>query len=384
MAVVTRYFSTSSAGAADGTTWDDRAALFSAGNWSSVITGFNFSGTDSLRAYIGPGSYTCSQSLASGLFTNAPTSANPLILQGCDGSGVALTVPDPDWTSDQPAWDDSTLPVIASTTNVITVNLAWCGLILIKFTASGRNGSVISTFMGMEWCVVTNSTANTSATALTFNATSSGHIYGSVLSCTGSSYDTVVSTGTYEPIDNTRIVGVTGSSGNRRGLTLTANSVTLHRCTVVSNGGEGVISTSTGTSQSTRLYRCVVANNGDAGVKANSTASQVDLFDVRSCMVTGNGAAGVDGNSAAGRMLVTHSRLRDNTSGNFAGMGNWPDDLLNYTTDAADADDYVDAPGGDFRIKIGSLIWGQGFGVSDQPAGVALLAGRGLGLIGGA
>lgn len=365
MAVVTLYFSTSSAGAADGTTWADRAALFSAGNWSTVITGFNFAGSDSLRCYIGPGSYTCSQQLASGLFSNAPTVANPLVMQGCDSSGNAIAVPDPDWTSDQAAWDDSTLPVIATTSNVGTINLANCGLVLLKFTASARNGAVVSPAFA-EWCVVTNTQANTNAQAMLLTSTL-GRLYGCVLSCTGSSYDAVMSTSSTMPVTNTRVVGVAGSSGNRRGVVLTSNAAALAYCTVVNNGGEGVVSTSTGTGQAIHAFRCTIANNSGAGFKANSTASQTDLFNVRSCCITGNGAAGIDGNSAAGRMLVTHTRLRDNTSGNFAGMGNWPDDLLNYTTDTDDASEYVNAAGGDFRIKNTAAIWGMGFGVSDEP-----------------
>src|SRR5689334_12015839 len=102
MAITTRYFSTTGAGAADGTTWADRAALFSAGNWSTVITGFNFAGTDSMVARVGPGNYTCSQSLASGLFANPPTIANPLILHACDSSGNLIDPPSPTWTADLP------------------------------------------------------------------------------------------------------------------------------------------------------------------------------------------------------------------------------------------------------------------------------------------
>src|SRR5688572_9346902 len=137
MAVVVKYFSTTGAGAADGTTWTDRAALFSAGNWATQITGFAFNGTDSLKCLIGPGTYTCSQALASGLFANAPSVANPLILHACDGSGVQLAIPEPEWTSDQPVTWDTTLPVIATTTNISTINLATCLAVLLKFTASG-------------------------------------------------------------------------------------------------------------------------------------------------------------------------------------------------------------------------------------------------------
>ena len=70
MAIVTRYFSTASAGAGDGTTWANRAILFTGGAWSTVITGFAFNGSDSMVARIGPGTYTVTVGMASGLFAN--------------------------------------------------------------------------------------------------------------------------------------------------------------------------------------------------------------------------------------------------------------------------------------------------------------------------
>src|SRR5687767_60995 len=137
MAIVTRYFSTTGAGAADGTTWADRAELFSGGNWSTVITGFAFNASDALKCLIGPGTYTCSQALASGLFTNPPTLLNPLILHGCDGSGVQLEPEAPAWTAAQPVTWDTNLPVIATTTNIATLGLALTTARLLKFTGSG-------------------------------------------------------------------------------------------------------------------------------------------------------------------------------------------------------------------------------------------------------
>src|SRR5690606_38306544 len=123
------------AGDETGSSWANRATLFSEGNWSTVITGFDFSGSDSLKCLIGPGTYTCSQALASGLFANAPTAANPLILHGCDGSGVALTPSNPGWVSAQPVDWDSGLPLIATSTNTTVSNLANSVLRLLKITA---------------------------------------------------------------------------------------------------------------------------------------------------------------------------------------------------------------------------------------------------------
>jgi hypothetical protein len=366
MAVVTRYFSTTGAGGADGTTWADRAALFSAGSWDTgVLTAFNFSGSDSLRCLIGPGTYTCSQALAAGLFANPPTIANPLILQGCDSSGNPLAIPDPDWVSPMPAWSDSTLPVIATTTNISTISQAnvWC--YLLKFTASGRNSNVVQTSLGLSWCHVVNSTANTAALC-----TTSQRLYGCVLKCTGSSYASIVLAVTASlAITNTRIEGVAGSSGNRRGIEATATTSLFDMVTVVNCGGAGIEYTGSNAAQTIRLRRSTIANNGGEGFKTAATASQTENYEVHGCMITGNTTAGISGNTDAARIFVQQTRLRDNTT-NISAIGNYPTDLNNYTTDDSDANEYVSTGAdGDFRIKnTASNVWNKGFGAGDEAA----------------
>lgn len=372
-AVVERWFATAAAGAGDGTSHANRAALFSAGNWSTVLTGFNFAGSDSMKAYIEAGTYTITAALAGGSFTNAPTPANPLIFVGADTSGNQLSIPDPSWTSAQAAWSTSTLPTLNTTTNIVTINLTTGSAVhcyLINFTASGRTGGqVLSIGGGLFWCQVTNSAANTLASAVT-NVT---QVYGSVLSCTGSSYDAIFAPVTADRhVSNSRFIGVTGSSGNRRGIVGTINN-TFDLITVINCGGEGIIYTGASASQNVKISRSVIANNGGAGLKANSTASQTLGYDTSGCMITGNGAAGIDGNSNAARWLVQHNRLRNNSGGDITGLGNYPTNLDNTTTAGSDATEYVDATNGDFRIRYGSVYWGKGYGVQDQPSGVGFM-----------
>jgi hypothetical protein len=367
MAIVTRYFSTTGNGAADGTTWNDRAALFSAGNWSTVITGFSFAGSDSLVCRIGPGSYTCSQSLASGLFANAPTAANPLFLHGCDSSGNLLTPPDADWMSCQPAWDDSGLAVIATTTNIATVNLSYLQLRLLKFTGSGRNGAVLTmnnTGNNTEWCVVVNSTANTSAVALT-----ASKAYACVCSCTGSSYSRVIDAAVSGlDIVNCRASGVTGSSGSRQGIVCSAVTGGVYYSTVYGVGGDGIAVSNALAGVLSQIHRNTVANVGAVGILLPSTASQTNNLLVSHNMVTGCGTYGIDGQSAA-RVVLSHNRFRDNATANINGLGNYPTDLDNYTTDSDDSTEYVDASSTfDFRVKNTAGIWGGGYGAGDQPA----------------
>jgi hypothetical protein len=364
-AIVERWFAVSSAGAADGTSHANRAALFSAGNWSTVISGFNFAGSDSLKCYIEAGSYTCSQTLGAAIFSNVPTTGNPLILVGADSSGNALTPPDPNWTSAQPAWSTATLPTIATTTNIPTINLTGevCFFYLINFTATSRTttGGVVSSATSLVWCQVTNSASGTAVNAVGAVANSINSVY----SCTAASYDAVVNitTGTTE-YTNCRIVGnASASSGNRRGMTFVVADPTVQRCTVINNVGEGVLGNTAAAGSHVKILESVIANNG-TGLKTHSTASQSTFFITANCMITGN-TTGIDGNSNAGRVLLSDNRLRNGT--NTTGMGNLPTNLGNNTSAGSDAADYANATNGDFRIRMTSSLWGKGFGVQDQP-----------------
>lgn len=351
----------------DGSSWALRTNLFAGGTWSGRIILFAFNASDSLKCFIGPGTYTTTLQLQSSTFTTAPTIANALFFVGCDSSGNQLAIPDANWVSCQPAWDTSTLPALTSATDSAMLNLAHLYLTLIKITLSNRTGAAVSLANAMEWCYVENSTASTSA----IGVNSVTRAYGSIFRCTGSSYNSVMQSASGGMINNCRIEGVTGASGNRRGIDLSGNNQNLSQCTIVNNGGPGLISTSSGTSQRFVVQRCVIANNGGAGAQANSTASQVDFYDFSNSAITGNGGYGIDGNSAAGRVLVVNSRFRDNTSGDMTGMGNYPTDLPGvYTTDSDDASEYVSAgANGDFTIKKTATIWGMGFGVAEQAAG---------------
>lgn len=362
MAIVTRYFSTTGAGAADGTTWADRAALFSAGNWSTIISGFGFNGTDSLKCMVGPGTYTCGQILQTSLFTNAPTVANMLSFAGCDSSGNLLAVPDPDWISAMPAFDDSTLPVIATTGNLQTTTLQICSFYLIKFTASGRTGGVVLQSSTFDWCVLVNSTANASTQGV--NACP---ITNSVISMTGSSYDAALVFAGHIT-SNVKLIGVTGSSGDRDGWLTAGNTsiVPVQRVCSTGFGGHGFVSTSATASHVMGFKSCTAANNGGDGFRFPGTASQSNWNFLIDCQATGNTGTGINPQGQA--HLITHNcRVRDNGT-NLGTFTNYPSDLNIYTTDSDDATEYVDTSTKDFRIKNTAATWGKNFGAGDQEA----------------
>jgi hypothetical protein len=360
MAVVTRYFGVTSAGAGDGTTYANRAELFSGGAWSSVITGFNFT-ADSLVARIAPGTYACSQSLASGLFANPPTAANPLILHGSDSSGNMLEPTQPDWVSAQPATWDSGLPLIETTTNITTINLATahCRLIAFLSTGVGGTGGVINNAASGDWIAVTNSTNATNATGISASAPNLSNV---VVRMTGDSYSAGVIGSAYRR--NIRIEGVTGSSGNRRGyqnLTLSTPAVGL---TIIGCPG-GAFNSSTSTASSINMLSCTLVNCG-TGITGSSGVGITSSSRIARCFIANNSGFGIDAQTTP--LLVTACRLRNNTSGNFTNFGNYPTDIYNFTAVGSDAAEFVNAAAGDYRIKYGSEYWGLGIGAGDEPA----------------
>lgn len=366
MAIVTRYFSTTGAGAADGTSWANRAALFSAGNWSSVITGFAFNGADSLNCLIGTGSYTCSQELAAGLFANPPSASdvNRLFLRNCDSSGNPVD-PDPGWISAEGAISTTLMPFInytgaGSFANMLSV--VWYGI----RAETANNDLCIGSALSVEKCYVkcTGSGAFVRPLYRCYNVKSSH------AECTSSNYDSVWYSDENRLVylTNTRLQGVTGTTNSRRGVFLTAfaPAFIVESCTIFGMGGVGVYVT--GQSNVDLVSNCIINGCGSHGIEVNrSTTAVANAAHVANNMITNNGGWGANQSSSAG-MLASNNRLRNNSSGNFTGMANYPSDIANETAAGTDADEYVDAAGGDYRIKNTSTIWGKGYGVSDQPA----------------
>ncbi len=366
MAIVERWFSTSSAGANDGTSWANRAQLVNGATWSTVITGFDFT-SDSLICWVGPGTHSPTAAISTASFTNPPSRYNNIYFFACDSSGVELAVPDPTWVCNRPEWSATNMPIINTTTNItgISFNMDICYCRLLKFTSSG-NTNIATVAGALDWCQVVNSTNNST----TFCHNGNG-AWNSFFTCTGAAYNAVIGTGGTLRSNNVRIVGVAGSSGNRRGIAGSSTSATvmeIHRFAVIGVGGDGVRynSSTTGTSVSFKCSRGLVYGVGGDGFSMEDTTTGPPSGSIiDGALVVGNTGAGINGQSST---RAHNCRLRDNGGGNFSNMGNFPE-TTNYITDSDDATEFVNAAGGDFRINNTATIWGKGYGPgADQAA----------------
>lgn len=364
MALVTRYFSTAAAGTGDGTTWANRAQLVSGSTWSTVITGFNFA-SDSLLCLIGPGTHSPTAAFTSALYTStAPSGANRCFFAGCDSSGNELTPPDPDWTSDQAPWDASGLPVLATTTNINTITSGVWGIRLLKFTATSRTSdSVVAGVQYAQWCVLDNSSNNSNARGFVVV-----QCYGCVLENSGAAYFTVLEGSNLRAV-NCRVKGAVGSSGNRRVVSLAStsnNPIIVQRCTVI-GGQVGIYGESSAAGNSASMMdvdNCVITGAGATGITCEN-ATTIGGSRIQNTVIVNCTTNGVDANTGVAAN-ITNCRFRDNGT-NIANLGNGID-YYNYTTDAADSDDFVNAGSGDYRIKSTAAFASRGIGVSVQAA----------------
>lgn len=357
MAVVTRFFSTTSAGAGDGTSWANRAALFSSGNWSSVITGFNFSGSDSLEARVGPGNYTSNQTLASGLFSNPPTVLNPLIVRACDSSGNNWSPPNLGWVSAQPTWDQTGMPVITcgNTITVRSVDIANAVLIGISWRpGSGGHFATLFNSGSFFWNYIHINVGgnqgigggscnfwNCSAliTGNIGSASGGGGIEGNLVNCrceTNNASNTcpgmVVQNGS---MTNCSSIGWANSF--RQANSFNSWVITLSNCLGVTRSAAGTEGLRHSTASATARSRMIKTLIVDAVTGVMSSAS-------------------------------ANTEIVDSVFNNVATpIGYSTNMLTDFTTSSESlANLFVDTAGGDYRIKRTSSLWGKGIGAGDE------------------
>jgi hypothetical protein len=240
----------------------------------------------------------------------------------------------------------------------------------LKFTASARNSTLLQGPATIDWCYITNSQNNSAAAGVGIENGNST-ISNSYVELTGTNYDTAVVLNPNTQAFNVRARGVGGGTlGTRSGFVLspiTASNgyCTAELCTAYGFSQHGFALNAANTLNRGAAIRCTSVNVGGSCYLGSTQASQTNWVRVVNCIGTGAGAYGVKAESSY--VIVVNSRFRDNTSGDFNGFGDIPTDIGNEITDSSDADEYVDAAGGDFRIKNTAAIWGYNYGVADQP-----------------
>lgn len=426
MAVVTRYFSTTSAGTRDGTSWANRARLFASGinvnsgTWSGPFT------AGETATQTGTGA-TATVELAGGsgtLFFVSNVSGSPngtgVWTGGTSGSTVTPTATPTtnNWSPLIRAHDYTTSPLLA----YIGAGSYTCNQVLaftVSSTAANRLVLHGADAVGNSWAppdrdwmscqtewssadmpIITTSTNALALTGAIFfyglsvigatagvlcgtnshmaewciienTANNSGATaYGGrgaancVFKCSGTSYSVVCSDASF-PIVNCRIVGNTSaSSGTRRGVS-SNTAFFLSKSTIINSlvGFAYTAGSSRGSIDSCTFANCTTGIQLNATILNDTQSSRISNLFV-AC------STAVETTSATPTTILSDSRLRGTIT-------QIPDDHLvlinNDTSSGTDSDEFVDSTNGDYRVKSSSTYWGKGYGAGD-----ALVTGGGM------
>jgi hypothetical protein len=187
-------------------------------------------------------------------------------------------------------------------------------------------------------------------------------VFNSVLKCTGSAYNACATNQTAFFYNISAIGNLSATSGSRGGFIGTIGHA--FNCFAANHVGDGFMNGSNAANHASIFTRCTAVNCNNGFARTGTSVSPTSVSAFINCLAancTGNGFLATGNN----RAYVVHGRTRDNTSGNA--IDNFSLDSV-YTIDSDDATEFVNAAGGDYRIKYGSSLWGKGYGPGDEPA----------------
>lgn len=367
MAIVVRYFSTSAAGAGDGTSWADRAAFYSGGAYSTIITGFDFSGSDSLEVRLGAGTYSAALTFQSSIFTvAAPRPSNPLTIHGCDSSGSRLSPSE--WNCCQGSLPVTGYPVWELGGN--SLNLANLILRCVSLTSSlAGSGFVLAAGAHYEYCRFENTANSTSVNGI--SASLNGVVHSCHVICSGTAFNMLcIAEGAR--VSNCRFEGnASATSGTRAGNSFNASvfpRMYSRNCLLnipgnafanLRSAADGSVGVSEMTIVNCATLAGTAAINGPSFVSTNTNTQQQHVT-AQNCFIA-NCGTGLNTQNVAARILGNRIRCTTNYTvpANSIIAGN-------YEAAGSDADEFVDAASGDYRIKRTSIYWGKGIGAGDE------------------
>ena len=381
MSVVIRYFSDSGVGAANGSTWNDRAAFLDGGVVSTGISMFDFS-TDSLEARVEGGkTYTLTTGFATASFSgvSTPSASNGLFIIGCDSSGNRLTPNDYNWNCCKGPLDVTGYPVFLTTTNISTISAINVSLAYIDCQATNRSSVMISAVNRfMYYCRVWNKMSHTSASVINwstpFKATNCEF---SVSGVTGFSS---IGTSALDLVDNCRIVGSSGATtGSRNGFTYNSGStnpdVVTHLC-LIDLPGTAIGNTSAATAAGMSITGLTI-NNCGTGLYIGAASSGNGSLMVANSYISNCGVGISIATTGEYSAYLLNTRLRNTID--ITGIGDGPSgDPFFFNAAGSDSAEFVNASAGDYRIKSTSTYWNRHIGAGEEMNGSDIIVYSGV------
>lgn len=339
MALTERYVSALAGGGGDGTSGNPWT-------WAEMVTNINAGGAAGNR-YNVQNDGTYSRTTTTDTITGSGSSTSPIIIRGysstiTDGyQGRSLSGAGP--------LVDTNMPFISYTTGRLNISGSWVIVESIRIETA-NNGISFSggSDSAITRCSVSNS--STGASAMCIFVSLRSIIYDCDANLTGASggSSAINTSSNGVSADSCRVAVVSSAPG----ISCSAFSVVINNL-IFTSGGAGISMTSTSGAPYIKNNTIV----GCAGDGIDIITGTTGLQRIIGNMITDNGGYGIDFNNVAVAAFVSNTRFRDNTGGETNLGTDWVA-ATNYgsvTTDTGGAStDYVDQPGGDYRLIAGS------------------------------
>jgi hypothetical protein len=357
MALVTRYFDVTGAGAADGTSYANRAPLFVTGNLNSIIRGFSFA-ADALDCICEPGTYTQSVTVNAASFTSGtPSRPRRLMIRTAGWSQLG-------WKSPQPfagLWNN------AVRINCSTAGVGW----------SGTGWDAFFQGVYFNWNSSAELIGNCQFEMLDcyLHQAGSGRLFGSnSLTANNCVFHNSNTTATVSMANigsnlaNCRIeMNLAGASTNILSNPNSGSSGGWQDCTFVGPGIGIKHSISNPNFPSVFIDRCTFHVGADA-IFLTDTATNIQSQRCTRSFIS-SGGQGIKFYDT--RCFIWDNVIRCTGTPINAISTNIPSNLNIIPTAAFDTTHFVDAANGDYRIKYGSAYWGKDIGAGDGPIPVS-------------
>lgn len=338
MPITEKYVTPSGAGTNDGLS---EANAFS---WAQFVTDFNLQSAGGVRYNIKQGTYS---GLSTAVLTGDGTATNPLIIRGYKTTIGDATV----GRLSTGLLDTSNMPHLqfASTAFINGAGATFTILESVRVSASNANRSVSLGASSVFFNCKIDMTAGNSGVAI------EGSEPTSVLQCDLSNASTTGAPicGVVGPIIGNFITGAT-----------TAGAGISYGGGVYPIIGNVIVGCGIGIDKTLASGRVYVCNNtisgcGGDGIRIVTTTTNV--FSIIGNHVTGCGGFGINLNTPAAPFVLSHNRLRNNTSGNVNGGGDWAtaQTWLHVTTAGSNAADFTNSGSSDYSLKTTAPGFGK-------------------------
>jgi hypothetical protein len=343
-AITEKYVTSAGAGAGDG------SSLANARSWANMIADINLGTSAGLRYNV---SGAIARTTTADAITGGGSATSPVIIRGY--SGTTTGDGRQGRTNGNGALVTTNMPSLTYTTGSLAVSGSWVIVESLNITgapsgallSSGADGSVVG-------CVINNSSTNAAAIGLTTGGLRAT-IFDNDVTLSGGSGGTAAISAPNSP----RLVCNRVKGGSADCIQVITSGVPLIQRNVIFRGVNGIKTFVT--SISPFISDNTIANCTGDGI--NFITGGTNLQFVFGNLITDNGGYGINGVAAANAIWSGYNRLDRNTSGatNLATDSLAATSYGQNTTSTAQAAEYVNAAGDDYRLVASAPGIGLGW-----------------------